>query len=76
MHCNNLRLVLGLGLVRVSSRVRVRVKVRVSVIVRVSIRTSWVVFDSDHTFTNNSTVGRWSVPSSSAGWCLLSSSCG
>ena len=27
MHCNNLRLVLGLGLVRVSSRVRVRVKV-------------------------------------------------
>jgi len=45
MHCNNLRLVLGLGLVRVSSRVRVRirVKVRVSVMVRVSIRTSWVV---------------------------------
>ena len=41
MHCNNLRLVLGLGLVRVSSRVRVRVKV--SVLVRVSIRTSWVV---------------------------------
>jgi len=41
----NLRLVLGLGLVRVSSRVRVRimVKVRVSVMVRVSIRTSWVV---------------------------------
>ena len=50
MHCNNLRLVLGLGLVRVSSRVkvvvvkvRIRVKVRVSVMVRVSIRTSWVV---------------------------------
>ena len=45
MHCNNLRLVLGLGLVRVSSRVRVRitVKVMVSVMVRVSIRTSWVV---------------------------------
>jgi len=45
MHCNNLRLVLGLGLIRVSSRVRVRirVKVRVSVLVRVSIRTSWVV---------------------------------
>ena len=45
MHCNNLRLVLGLGFVRVSSRVRVRirVKVRVSVMVRVSIRTSWVV---------------------------------
>ena len=43
MHCNNLRLVLGLGLVRVSSRVRVRVKVRVSVLVRVNIRTSWVV---------------------------------
>jgi len=43
MHCSNLRLVLGLGLVRVSSRVRVRVKVRVSVLVRVSIRTSWVV---------------------------------
>jgi len=45
MHCNNLRLVLGLGLVRVSSRVsvRIRVKVRVSVLVRVSIRTSWVV---------------------------------
>jgi len=45
MHCNNLRLVLGLGLVRVSSRVRVRirVKVRVSVMVRVNIRTSWVV---------------------------------
>ena len=41
MHCNNLRLVLGLGLVRVSSRVTV--KVRVSVMVRVSIRTSWVV---------------------------------
>ena len=41
MHCNNLRLVLGLGLVRVSSRVRV--KVRVSVMVKVSIRTSWVV---------------------------------
>jgi len=37
MHCNNLRLVLGLGLVRVSSRVRV------SVLVRVSIRTNWVV---------------------------------
>ena len=46
MHCNNyLRLVLGLGFVRVSSRVRVRirVKVRASVMVRVSIRTSWVV---------------------------------
>jgi len=45
MHCNNLRLVLGLGLVRVGSRVRVRirVKVRVSVLVRVSIGTSWVV---------------------------------
>jgi len=45
MHCNNSRLVLGLGLVKVSSRVRVRirVKVRVSVMVRVSIRTSWVV---------------------------------
>ena len=43
--CNNLRLVLELGLVRVSSRVRVRirVKVRVSVMVRVSIRTSCVV---------------------------------
>jgi len=42
---NNLRLVLGLGLVRASSRpmVRVRVKVRVSVLVRVSIRTNWVV---------------------------------
>jgi len=45
MHCNNLRLVLGLELVRVSSsvRVRIRVKVRVSVVVRVSIITSWVV---------------------------------
>ena len=47
MHCNNLRLVLGLGLIRVSSKVRVKirvkVKVRVSVLVRVSIRTSWVV---------------------------------
>ena len=45
MHCNNLRLVLGLWLVMVSSRVRVRVmvKVRVSVLVRVSIRTRWVV---------------------------------
>ena len=43
MHCSNLRLVLGLGLVRVSSRVRIRVKVRVSVMVRVSIRTSWMV---------------------------------
>ena len=41
MRCNNLRLVLGLGLVRVSSRVRV--KVGVSVLVRVSIRTSCVV---------------------------------
>ena len=41
MHYNNLRLVLGLGLVRVSSRVRV--KVRVSDMVWVSIRTSWVV---------------------------------
>jgi len=41
MHCNGLRLVLGLELVRVSSRVRVRT--RVSVMVRVSIRTSWVV---------------------------------
>jgi len=42
---NNLRLVLGLGLVRDSSRVRVRirVKVRVRVMVRVSIRTSWLV---------------------------------
>jgi len=36
MHCNNLRLVLGLGLVRVSSRVRIRIKVRVSVMVRVN----------------------------------------
>jgi len=47
MHCNGLRLVLGLALVKVSSRVRVRIrvklKVRVSVMVRVSIRTSWVV---------------------------------
>ena len=45
MHCNNLRLVLGLELVRVSSRVRVRIRVKVgvSVMVRVSIRTSWVV---------------------------------
>jgi len=49
MHCNYLRLVLGLWLVRVSSRVsvrvsvRIRVKVRVTVMVRVSIRTSWVV---------------------------------
>ena len=43
--CINLRLVLGLGLVRVSSRVRVRIRVKigVSVMVRVSIRTSWVV---------------------------------
>jgi len=42
---DNLGLVLGLGLVRVSScfRVRIRVKVRVSIMVRVSIRTSWVV---------------------------------
>jgi len=45
MHCNNLRLVLGLGLVRASSRVgvRIRVKVRVSIMVRVSTRASWVV---------------------------------
>jgi len=43
MHCNNLRLVLGLGLVRVSSRVRVRIRVRISVMVRVSIRTRWVM---------------------------------
>ena len=44
MHCITLRLVLGLGLVRLSSRVRVmiRVKVRDSVMVRVSIRTRWV----------------------------------
>jgi len=42
MHCNDW-LVLGLGLVRVSSMVRIRVKVRVSVMVRVSIRGSWVV---------------------------------
>ena len=41
MHCNNLRLVLGLGLIRVSSRVRVRIRVKVRV--RVSIRTSSVV---------------------------------
>jgi len=41
MRCNNLRLVLGLGLVRVSSRIRA--EVRVSLMVRVSIRTSWVV---------------------------------
>jgi len=42
MHCNNyLRLVSGLGFVRV--RVRIRVKVWVSVMIRVSIRTSWVV---------------------------------
>ena len=40
MQCNNLRLVLGLGLVRVSSSVRARI--RVSDMVRVSIRTSWV----------------------------------
>ena len=42
MHCNSLRLVLGLGLVRVSSRVgvRIRVKVRVSVMVRVSLNIS------------------------------------
>jgi len=42
---NNLRLVLGSGLVVVSRRVRVRirVKVRVSVMVTVSNRTSWVV---------------------------------
>ena len=40
MHCNNLRLVLGLGLVRVSSRARVKitVKVRVSVMVNVIFR--------------------------------------
>jgi len=43
MHYNNLRLVLGLGLARVSSRVRIRVKVRVSVMVRVSIRARWLV---------------------------------
>jgi len=45
MHCNNLRLVWGLGLVGVSSRlrVRIRVKVKVSVMIRVSSRTSWVV---------------------------------
>ena len=41
MHCDNLGLVLGLGLVRVSSRVWV--KVRVNIMVRVSIRTSWMV---------------------------------
>ena len=43
MHCNNLSLVLGLGLVRISRRVTVTVTVRVSVLVRVSIRTNWVV---------------------------------
>jgi len=41
MHCNNLRLVLGLGLVRVSSRIRI--KLRVSVMVRVSIRATSAV---------------------------------
>ena len=41
MHCNNLRLVLGLGLVRVSSRVRVRIRVKVRV--SVTVRVSWVV---------------------------------
>ena len=42
---DNLGLVLGLGLVRVSScfRVRIRVKVRVSIMVKVSIRTSRVL---------------------------------
>jgi len=46
VHCsNNLRLVLGLGFVRLGSRVRVtiRVNIRVSVMVRVSITISWVV---------------------------------
>jgi len=43
MHCNNLGLVLGLGLVRVRSRVRIRVKFRVSIMVRVSIRVN-VIF--------------------------------
>ena len=40
-----LRLLLGLGLVRVSSRVsvRIRVKVMISVMARVSTGTSWVV---------------------------------
>jgi len=43
MRCKNLRLILGLGLVRVSSRFRVRISVdvRVSVMVRVSIRTHY-----------------------------------
>jgi len=42
---NNLGLVLGLRLVKVSSRVRVRIRVKVtiSIMVRVSIRTSWMV---------------------------------
>jgi len=33
MHCNNLRLVLALGFVRVNSRVRVRIRVKFWVIV-------------------------------------------
>jgi len=38
MHCSNLGVLLGLRLVRASSRVRVRirVKVRVSIVVRIS----------------------------------------
>ena len=43
MHCNSLRLVLGLALVSIRVRVMIRVKVRFSVMVRVSIRTRWVV---------------------------------
>ena len=43
MHCNSLRLVLGLALVSSRVRVMIRVKVRFSVMVRVSIRTSWVM---------------------------------
>jgi len=38
-------LVLGIGLIRISSRVRVRIRVNVTVniIVRINIRTSWVM---------------------------------
>jgi len=43
MHCNNLRSVLALGLVRVSSWVRVRIRVKLRVMVRVSIKTRWMV---------------------------------
>ena len=42
MHGNNLRLVLGLGIVRVSSMARVRIRVKVRVSIRQNIVLVWL----------------------------------